>query len=185
MISRMFMLFPALAALTASPSLAQEGALPAPQVREAMAKLGWMKGEWDGTGWRVTPQGREDFAAHELVEPQVEGLVLLLHGRGWALHEDGSIGEEAGHLALGVLSYDAFRRTYVFDSYVKEGYQVRGNPAVGDNEFRWSHPAGPGVEMKYHARLTDDGEWLETGERCEAEACSLFLEMRLKKIGAE
>ena len=188
MTARVLPLFAFLAAFfgaASAQSPAAEWSPPAPQVRAAMAKLEWLKGEWRGEGWRIMPEGREEFASHERVEPQVAGLVLLLHGRGWTKLEDGSLDEEAGHVALGVLSYDAYRRTYVFDSYVQEGYQTRGTPEVGDREFRWSHPAGPGVEMRYHARLTDDGHWFETGERCIENNCTPFFEMKLEKIDRE
>ena len=68
---------------------------------------------------------------------------------------------------------------------MKQGYQTRSDPTVGDKEYRWSHPAGPEIVMRYHAQLTVDGEWLETGEQCKAEACTKFFEMRLKKTGAD
>ena len=187
--TRFITLFSLIVALAATPATAQPAnqswAPPAPVVREAMTKLDWLKGEWRGEGWRNTPEGHENFATHERVESEVDGLVLLLHGRGWALHEDGTKDDAAEHIALGVLSYDAYRKSYIFDSYVKEGYQTRGTPSVGDNEFRWSHPAGPGAEMRYHARLNDAGEWFETGERCVENVCTPFLEMRLKKIESD
>ncbi|MEO1135161.1 MAG: hypothetical protein AAFW68_00960 [Pseudomonadota bacterium] len=156
---------------------------PAPMVREAMEKLDWMVGDWRGEGWRVMPGGREEFQVDEKVRHELGGLIILVHGQGWSVAEDGSKVE--GHKAFGVFSYDAYAQSYHFDAFVKEGYQTRNRPDVGDNSFRWSHPAGPGAEMRYYARLTDAGEWLETGERCEAETCVQTFEMRLKRASTE
>ena len=162
---------------------AQPPAPPAPQVKAAMAKLAWLEGDWAGAGWRDGPAGRETFNAAEKVHWELDGLVLVFHGRGWDEKENGETAE--GHKAFGVLSFDAFAQAYHFDAFVKEGYQTRSTPEVGDNEYRWSYPAGPGMEMRYHARLTEDGDWLETGERCAGGACTTFFEMRLKKTDAE
>ena len=175
-----FLVFLATATLTAPAVVAQAPQPPAPIVREAMAKLSWMAGEWRGDGWRMTPEGKAPFQVAEKAHFHLDGLVLVVDGRGWSVNEDGEEIEE--HKAFGVLSYDAHARAYRFDAFVKEGYQSRSEPEVGDNEYRWSVPAGPGAEMKFHARLGDDGEWIETGERCTAAACVPALEMRLKKI---
>lgn len=156
---------------------------PAPQVKAAMAKLAWLEGAWEGTGWRDGPHGRETFNASEKAHWELDGLVLVFHGRGWDEKDTGETVE--GHKAFGVLSFEPFSQTYHFDAFVKEGYQTRSNAEVGDNQYRWSYPAGPEMEMRFRARLTGDGEWLETGERCAGEACTKFFEMRLKKTGAE
>ena len=175
-------IIPALAAALAmsSTAMAQPPQPPAPQVRAAMEKLSWLAGEWRGEGWRFGPAGREEFFVAETVEWDVDGLVLVVHGDGWSVDDEGN--RIDGHKALGILSYDAFARSYHFDAFVKEGYQSRSQPLVGEKEYRWSHPAGPGAEMRYHTRLTDNGDWLETGERCVEGTCSPFLEMRLAKI---
>jgi hypothetical protein len=165
------------------PAAAQPPSDPAPQVLTAMEKLAWMKGEWEGEGWRATREGRETFNVRESVGEELDGLVIVVHGRGWAAGENGE--EIEGHKAFGVLSYDAFAQTYRFDAFVKQGYQTRTAPQIEDNGYRWSHPAGPDTQMRYFARLTDGGEWLETGERCVKDACVPAMEMRLKRTGTE
>jgi len=170
----------AVTSLATAAALAQPPAPPAAEVRAAMAKLAWLEGEWQGEGWRTTPQGKVTYAAEETGEYDVDGLVLVMHGRGWNEGPNGEIIE--GHLALGVLSFDAMTKQYHFDAYVKQGYQSRGTPTVGEKEYRWSYPAGPNTEMRYHAWLSDDGEWTETGERCVGDACTPVMGMTLKKI---
>lgn len=170
-------------ALAAGPAAGQPSADPAPQVREAMSKLAWLEGAWRGEGWRARPGGRDTFNVTETVYFKLDGLILILEGRGWSIGENGA--DIEGHKAFGVLSYDAYAQTYRFDAFVKQGYQSRAEPQVGENEYRWSHDAGPGAEMRYHARLTADGEWFETGERCVDEQCVQIFEMRLSRIEAD
>lgn len=166
-------------ALGGGVAAAQAPQPPAPIVREAMTKFAWLEGEWRGEGWRSGPSGRETFQVAEKAHFHLDDLILIVEGRGWSVGENG--GEVEGHKAFGVLSYDAYAQTYRFDAFVREGYQSRTEPEVGENEYRWSHPAGPGAEMRYHARLTDDGQWLETGERCANDNCTQIFEMRLSK----
>lgn len=181
-INKLAMISAASAALL-TPALAQPPQPPAAQVRDAMAKLAWLEGDWHGAGWRATRDGKETFYVDERVRFHLDGIVLVVEGRGWSVDETGA--EIEGHKALGVFSYDAFARSYRFDAFVKEGYQSRTTPEIGENEFRWSVPAGPSAEMRYHARLTDKGEWVETGMRCAGDACAPALEMRLEKKQAD
>lgn len=165
------------------PAFAQAPQPPAPVVKEAMKKLGWMVGDWRGEGWRLEAAGRETFDVEETIYEELDGLLIIVKGRGWSEGPDGELIE--GHKAFGVFSYDAFARTYHFDAFVKEGYQTRNRPEVSENGFVWSHPAGPGAEMRYRARLTEAGEWLETGERCQEETCVQTFEMRLKRTSSD
>lgn len=154
---------------------------PAAGVQAAMAKVEWIAGEWEGEGWRTGPQGAVDtFNVRESVEAKLGGLLYVVEGRGWREDEDGIRHE--GHHAFGVFSYDAHARRYHFDAFVKEGYQTRTTPTITDNEYSWSHPAGPEAEMRYTARLTDAGEWLETGFYCRGNDCRQTFEMRLSRI---
>lgn len=167
------------ALLSASAALAQPQP-PAPAVKEAMTEVAWMVGKWEGEGWRAGPDGVvETFRVRETVKPKLGGLILLIEGRGWSESDDGATIE--GHHAIGVFSYDAHARQYHFDAFVKEGYQTRATPEISENAFTWTHPAGPGAEMRYTAQLTDDGAWLETGSYCHGDECRQTLEMRLKR----
>ncbi len=169
------------AAAAALSAAAAQPPVPAPAVQEAMTKVAWMIGEWEGEGWRTRPDGEiERFKVLERIEPKLDGLILLIEGRGWSEPADGVRIE--GHHAIGVFSYDAYARRYHFDAFVKEGYQTRSTPEIGNNTYAWSHPAGPGAEMRYTVQLTEDGAWLETGDFCREEECRQTFEMRLKRV---
>ncbi|GJL95061.1 MAG: hypothetical protein DHS20C05_14660 [Hyphococcus sp.] len=169
-------------ALLSGPAAAQNP--PTEIVKQAMEKFAWLEGEWRGEGWSYNREGgRDTFQVHEIATYQLDGVVLTFHGRGWSVDEDGA--EVEGHKAFGVVSYDAYAQTYRFDAFVKEGYQSRSTPEVGENEYRWAVSAGPDAEMRYHARLEDDGAWVETGERCVEDKCTPMMQMRLEKVMGE
>ena len=153
---------------------------PAQAVKEAMAKVEWMVGEWEGEGWRADPQGDvHQFNVREVVEPKLGGLILVIEGRGWREGEGGERIEN--HHAVGIFSFDAYSRQYHFDAFVREGYQSRSTPEISEGKYTWSHPAGPNAKMQYTAQLTDDGAWLETGAYCRGDDCQQTFEMRLTR----
>ena len=44
---------------------------PAPQVKAAMAKLAWLEGDWEGTGWRDGPAGRETWKPSTIPQKRI------------------------------------------------------------------------------------------------------------------
>ena len=169
---------------SASPATAQNYTPPAETVRAAMQKLAWLEGEWRGEGWRLNRQGeRETHHAKEIVTPQIGGIILTVEGLGWDFNDAGE--KIVGHHAFGVLSFDPQKQAYQFSAYVQQGYQSHSSPTVGENSLEWSLAAGPDVEMRYKARLNDDGEWLETGEHCTSNGCVEISGMRLTKVASE
>jgi len=66
-------------------------------VDSAMVPLGWLVGEWEGTGKMQTRSGAEVASVHEKVEGRLGGRVMIMEG----------IGREPGgrvvHHAFGVL----------------------------------------------------------------------------------
>ena len=162
---------------------------PAPKtraaaVKDALQKLAWLEGDWTGEGWAMTRSGtKETFNVTEKVVTKLGGLIIVAEGRGWSYDDAGN--EVEGHRAFGVLSYEPFSKEYRFNAFVRDGYQTTATPDVATNSYRWAVPAGPGAEMRYHARLEDDGVWVESGERCAEEKCTPSMEMRLTKTPPE
>src|SRR5688500_12056517 len=57
---------------------------PGPDVaaqREAMKKLDFMVGKWEGSGWDQRGRVRHEFTSAETVDWRVDGTVLLVEGR--------------------------------------------------------------------------------------------------------
>ncbi|MBL8557369.1 MAG: hypothetical protein JNM47_01500 [Hyphomonadaceae bacterium] len=84
---------PAGAARPAGPDLATQQA--------AMARLSWMVGDWEGTGWIDMPGGRQTFRQVERIEMRLSGSVMVIEGRSYA-----GTPEALMFNALGVVSYD-------------------------------------------------------------------------------
>lgn len=133
------------------------------EARERMKALEFLIGEWEGDGWVQMGQGpRETFQAQERAEWDIDGEVLVLHGRG--VRVDSDTGEEhIGHLALGVIAWDADRQGYLMWSYAKGRGAGHREVEVRDGGFTW-HQTTPEGQARYTMRIDEQGRWTELGE---------------------
>jgi hypothetical protein len=140
--------------------------------REALAALAFLDGEWRG---EAAYEGHA--ATHtERVGTLLDGSVRLIEGRAYG--PDG----KTSFNAFAVISFDPVKRSYTMRSYA-EGYAGDYPLTLRPDGFTWSHPAGPGVSMRYTATVKD-GEWRETGERTVGSAAPVrIFEMKLKRLG--
>ncbi len=75
---------------------------PQPSQRVEMEKLVWLIGKWKGAGWiQIGQQGRKEFTQTETIEGKLDGLVVVIEGRGVS-NEDGTL----IHNAVAFVSYD-------------------------------------------------------------------------------
>ena len=147
---------------------------PTPDAQlEAMKKLDYMAGNWQGEGWMDMGGRRMTFRGGEKIQRKLNGLALLVEGAFFAKPE-GAPAEIPVHTTLGVMSYDPKTSTYRFSSWLATGGSGETELHLLDGGWWWE-PAGSGV--KFTMKLTENGEWLETGER----GGKQFFEMRLKK----
>lgn len=169
-----------LIATTAVPLLAQPNAAGA-VVDTAMAPLTWLVGEWEGTGFMQTPQGRQGAAVTERVESRLDGRVLIFEGIGRERAPDGTAGPVVHH-ALGVLTFDPDNARYAFRAY-RDGQLMDPEASLADGIFTWSFTV-PGGRVRYRL-WTDSGEWLETGElSSDGATWRPFFEMRLRRTAS-
>lgn len=188
-------LLTAMLALAASNAVPQEPARPAPSViypttaelREAMQKLDWMIGRWEGMAWSESaPTGRQEFAYSVTVRPDLDGLLLVID----------MIGHVAANRPL------VFARqvlvsgpppavlpgptgTYSWQEPARLGPYLMGNEAQGtarslqvglplgraDCDWIVDEPSrhvclngGEGAWSRTSISLNDQGEWVETRE---------------------
>jgi hypothetical protein len=151
---------------------------PGPDVaaqREAMKKLDFMVGKWEGSGWDQRGRVRHEFTSAETVDWRVDGTVLLVEGR----HKTA----DGGFQALGVMSYDDAAKAYRFKTYTSEGRTVEADVSLtGERIVEWTFPAGPG-RVRYVLDMTGKDTWTETGEFSrDGKAWSKFFEMKLTKV---
>ncbi len=137
---------------------------PAPAQIEEMKKLQFLVGQWQGTGWNEFVPGQRGTATiMEIVQSKLDGTVLLLEGLGKA--KIGPKGEEAVvHNALGILSYDPRAKQFSLRSYLSDGRHVDAAAKFVGDAFEWGFEIPRMGTIRYNIKLTDKGEWFETGE---------------------
>ena len=155
------------AALRAQPAAAParvvpEATLP-PAVRERMQPLGWLVGEWEGSGW--ISQGREGgrtrFTQKEWVRWGAGGGVLVIDGLG-----TGAEGEVTGavvHQAFATVLWNADSAAYRMRSYRAGGAEGTDAPEVSEGRLVWGIRV-PGGRIRFTITRTAAGEWHEVGE---------------------
>lgn len=159
-------------------------ALIAPQVAqgptagelEAMKKLDFLVGNWEGQGWMLHPGGREVFNGTETVQKKLQGKALLIEGK-FVDPKDGRV----VHETLAVLTYNEQSKKYVLQTHLFNRPSGVFDVIVKPNGFSWTI-AMDGIPRTDYDMNVVNGEWVEKG------VVSLpngqkheFLEMRLKK----
>ena len=148
-------------------------------VQDAMQRISAMIGTWEGSGWQMGPTGeKESSNVHEEIQFKLDST--LLHIEGLGKKDDGTI----VHNALGVISYNAFTKKYVFNAYLSDGLSTVANfEVIEDNaHFRWWFNDNRGGTIRYTITLRNS-EWKEIGEySSDGENWRQFFEMVLKKV---
>jgi len=182
---RLFITALALAALplaavaqTAPPAGAMRPAGPDLATQQAaMARLSWMVGDWEETGWLYMPGGRQTFRQVEKIEMRLSGGVMVIEGRGYAGKPEALMFN-----ALGVVSYDDMKGEYGFRSWARGYFTDAKAEVLNGPQLRWTMTF-PGMTIRYTIRQTPEGRWAEIGERSTDNGASWtqFFEMNLTK----
>lgn len=155
-----FLILPLLATamLATTPAAAQYRG-PDPKVSlERLAPLAKLVGSWEGKGWALQRNGREEFGSTETVTSELDGTVLMVRG----VHRDAKDGHVV-HNALGLIAYDQAAQRPSFRTYLASGATGDYAMTITDKGFDWAIDT-PVVKMRYTASITAD-RWIETGER--------------------
>ena len=149
---------------------------------EAMAKLDFLVGTWEGPGWMQRGPGEPHRSlGTETVEKRLGGLVLVIEGT----HRDAE-SKKIVHHALAIIDWDEGEEQYRFRSFLSDGRSTDAWGYFEDGKFFWSPGAPPGMKIRYGIALTESGEWFEEGEmsRDEGKTWNKFFEMRLQRTGS-
>lgn len=154
----------------------QLGQGPSAAELEAMKKLDFMVGNWEGEGYMLSQTGREVFKGTETVQKKLHGKALLVEGR-FVDPKDGRV----VHETLAVLTYDVAKKKYIFQTYLFNHDGGVFDLVIKENGFSWAIKRDGMPPTDYDMKLVN-GEWIEkgvvtlpNGQKHE------FLEMRLKK----
>jgi hypothetical protein len=178
------------------PGIAQDPAPSAPNVRpspqaaptaaaqrEAMKKIAFLVGEWEGEGWtEFVPGQRRTSPIREVVQSKMDGMILLVEGIGKMKSPSGA--EVVTHHAVGILDYDPGAKRYRMRSYLMDGRSVEAEAEMlPDGAFQWRFSAPGNTKVRYTVRLTARGEWFEQGEMSvNGTTWRQFHEMTLRRI---
>jgi hypothetical protein len=156
---------------------------PAQVTTEAMAKVGFLLGRWEGEGrMRRGPGEPETSQVVERVSSKLGGQVVVLEGLGTVPGAAGAP-PRVVHEAYGVLSYDPQKGQYLLRAITAEGRTVDADIEVGDRRLVWGF-ATPGGRVRYTLSLDEGGRWQERGEHSRDGATwSPFFEMSLRRVG--
>ncbi|MBX3118207.1 MAG: hypothetical protein KF784_04015 [Fimbriimonadaceae bacterium] len=156
---------------------AQQNADAGRPYAEAMKKLSFLFGEWEGTGWVQMGQERSTYTVKESVHPRAGGTVVSFQGIG----KDTKTGI-VGHDAYGVMSYDLEKKAYTIRSYVMNGQSGVFPATIGDKSIVWEIKTDD-RHIKYSISLDEKGQWVEIGEvKLDGNLWYKFMEMTLKKV---
>lgn len=151
---------------------------PGPTI-EAMGKLSFLAGRWEGGGWfQMGPGPKEEFTQSEVIEPKLDGAILLVEGIGTSKADP----EKRVHHAFAVIAYDPEAGEYRFSSFVAGRPPLSVRASVGENTFTWEFQPQANINLRYTITVKD-GTWHEIGEySADAEAWHQFFEMTLNKL---
>ncbi|MEP2025698.1 MAG: hypothetical protein ABJH98_04110 [Reichenbachiella sp.] len=149
--------------------------------KQKISALDVMVGDWEGTGYLLTPQGKEASQVTEKLRYKLDSTVIMAEGKGVITLEDGT--EQVIHNALGIISFHPFTKQYQMNSFISKGMSTQAKFEIKDaNNMVWWIEAGPST-IRYSLTIKD-GTWTEIGERSmDKENWQQFFEMKLKKVG--
>lgn len=141
------------------------------EAQSAIGKLGFISGEWEGTGWIMGRDGqRHNFVQTEDVQFKLDSTVLLIEGLG-------KTGDVVTHNALAVISYNKEEGNYLFRSYLSSGLGGTFSGEIKGDTFIWY----PGEDMRYVIWINEEGQWQEKGEMNRIGNWFQFMEMKLDR----
>lgn len=138
-------------------------AQPDPAVqKEAMQKLEFLVGNWEGGGWSMMgPGNRSEFRGTERVEMMLDGSIMVVEGKHYSM-ETLAGSEEPIHHAFGVFSYDTNTSEYRFKAYLETGMNGDYVAKIEENKIVWGFDVPQGT-IRYTIILNEQGEWFEVG----------------------
>ncbi len=128
--------------------------------RSAMAKLGFLVGEWSGEASVLRGPGQfVELAQTESAQFKLDGLVLMIEGVGRS-KADGKLVLQA----LGLISFDDEIRAFRMRAF-NDGRWLESEVKLADgaNSISWGFTLGD-FKTKTVMRINEDGEWTELGE---------------------
>lgn len=173
--------------LVASVQPPAQPAQPAPvtaasgvQSSEAMKRLDFLVGEWEGAGWIQMGREHATFRQRETVRTAAGGTVIVIDGLGRST--DPAQADRIVHQAFAVVSFDAASQQFRWRAFRADGNEIDATPTVATDKLVWGFTPPKGPEVRFTFTRTAAGEWFEIGEvSMKPGEWMKFFEMTLKK----
>lgn len=142
----------------------QVGATWTPKVPEEMQQLGFLAGQWEGTGWAEGwLDGRSSFDVVLDVKPLLGGAVLVLQ-----IHASSDMeGEYSGpisYVALRIINYDRWSKCYRVRSFTPDGQSIDWESEAGAGVLTcWFDDVRAGT-TRFALHISEDGVLHELGD---------------------
>ncbi|MBX3562208.1 MAG: hypothetical protein KF780_10405 [Sphingomonas sp.] len=148
-----------------------------PPPSERMAPFAALVGDWHGSGWIVTPQGRRaEVRSRETVTARLSGNALLVEGR----HFEAGQPDRLVHDAMAMIVWDAPTGAYRMRSALASG--LNGDFAIEPRgeTIAWAMDT-PGGRIDYLITISGD-TWIEHGTLTAPDGRQIaFMELRLTR----
>lgn len=146
--------------------------------KQAIAKLNFMIGEWQGSGWALYNSQKFLFEGTEVILPKCEGTILSLEGN----HSTVRNGQKVPiHNAFGMLRYDEKTSKYFMRAHLANGLENEYEFKVLPNGYSWKQESPTWGNVEYTAEFKGD-DWLEYGEIEKDGKRVRVYEMRMKRV---
>ncbi|MCA9735415.1 MAG: hypothetical protein H6696_12510 [Deferribacteres bacterium] len=167
-----------MATFTINPLLSQDlqALKPDSTIVQAMQKLEFLAGNWEGKAMMTNRNGRFEITQTEKAEFRLGGVVLEIHGMGFSGDSPEPVFE-----ALGIILYDARTNKHVFRAIHKTGQFIDTEIEwLGPKKFQWIIDVKSG--KRRHIMELINGQWVEYGEMLTPKgAWFKFFEMKLDR----
>jgi hypothetical protein len=141
------------------------------ELQQEMAKLEFMIGQWEGSGWTMGPDmQRHTFDQTENIQFKIAGTAILIEGLGTT---EGTV----SHNAMAVITYSKEKQHYLFRSFLFDGRSGEYKAELIDGKFHWYL----NDEMRYIIHQNEKGQWYEIGQINRNGNWYPFFEMTLNK----
>ena len=148
-----------------------------PALGERMVPFAALVGDWHGSGWIVTPQGRRaEVRSRETVTARLSGNALLVEGR----HFESGQPDRPVHDAMAMIVWDAPTGAYRMRSTLANG--LNGDFAIEPRgeTIAWTMDT-PGGRIDYLITIAGDN-WTEQGTLTAPDGRQIpFMELRLTR----
>lgn len=144
-----------------SPLVAADSKL-SPSV-DAMKKFDLWVGEWKGSGWSISEEGRRiELELTESVQRKAGGRVFLVEGKGVRKGENGK--EVVVHDGVSMVHFDEKTKRYFWNGHESHRDPIHAEISLIEGGFQWTFAAeGRGATIRFTIKL-DDRHWREFGD---------------------